>query len=118
MFVEESILLNRLRRFSHFPLALLVLYSSNLKQDLLDQNTCQSRTFSRLVCLTLLPCSPPLVHMSLNTPPYMTDVGEEVVEADVHGGGVEAQLGRGGETLPSVSSAGDPTLAGWIAHLV
>lgn len=56
--------------------------------------------------------------MSLNTPPYVTDVGEEVVEADVHGGGVEAQLGRGGETLPSVSSAGDPTLAGWIAHLV
>ena len=56
--------------------------------------------------------------MSLNTPPYVTDAGEEVEEADVDGGGVEGQLGRVGETLPPVSSAGDPTLAGWIAHLV
>ena len=57
--------------------------------------------------------------MSLNTPPYVTDAGEEVEKADVDGGGVEGQLGQGGETLPPpVSSAGDPTLAGWIAHLV
>ena len=49
----------------------------------------------------------------------MTDAGEEIEKADVDGGGVEGQLGQGGETLPPpVSSAGDPTLAGWIAHLV
>ena len=54
--------------------------------------------------------------MSLHTPPYVTDAGEELYGAGVDVGGSEGQLGRGGETLPPVTSAADQTLAGLIAH--